>query len=110
LSYGFTDGSGRTGSIPFTRLTQNVTCSTTSARPSNADFAFSGNWYDAATSGQGFTVEVNPLNGRVFMPWYTYAPGGAGAGAAGQRWYTASGSFTAGSRSIPLDIYETTGG
>jgi len=110
LSYGFTDASGRTGSIPFTRLTQNVTCSTTSVRPSNADFAFSGNWYDAAISGQGFTVEVNPLSGTVFMPWYTYAPGGAGAGAAGQRWYTASGSFTAGSRSITLDIYETTGG
>ncbi len=110
LSYSFTDGSGRTGSIPLTRIAQNVTCSTTSARPTNADFAFSGNWYNAATSGQGFVVEVNPNNGSVFMPWYTYAPAGAGAGAAGQRWYTASGSSTAGSRSITLDIYETTGG
>ena len=62
------------------------------------------------TSGQGFTVEVNPINGSVFVPWYTYAPAGAGAGAAGQRWYTASGAFTPGSRSIPLDIFETTGG
>ncbi len=26
----------------------------------------------------------------IFVPWYTYAPAGAGAGAAGQRWYTAS--------------------
>ena len=28
LSYKFTDGTGRTGTIPLTRLTQNVTCST----------------------------------------------------------------------------------
>ena len=29
LAYAFTDGTGRTGTIPLTRLTQNVTCSTT---------------------------------------------------------------------------------
>ncbi len=112
LTYSFTDGSSRTGSIPLTRIAQNVTCSTTSARPANADFAFSGNWFNAATSGQGFVVEVNPLNGTVFVPWYTYAPGASGAGAAGQRWYTASASsaFAPGSRSIPMEIFETTGG
>ena len=37
-------------------------------------------------------------------------PNGAAAGAAGQRWYTAQGDFTPGLRSIPLTIYETTGG
>jgi hypothetical protein len=42
LSYSFADGTGRTGTIPLTRLTQNVTCSTSSARPTNADFALSG--------------------------------------------------------------------
>jgi hypothetical protein len=110
LSYTFSDGSGRAGTIPLTRITQNVTCSTTSARPTNPDFTFSGNWYNAATSGQGFTVEVNPVNGSVFVPWYTYAPAGAGAGAAGQRWYTASGAFAAGARSIPVVIRETTRG
>lgn len=108
LSYNFNDG--RTGTIPLTRITQNVTCSLTSARPTNADFAFSGNWYNSATAGQGFTVEVNPLNGAVFIPWYTYAPAGAGGGAAGQRWYTALGPFSPGSRSIAVDIYETTKG
>jgi YVTN family beta-propeller protein len=108
LSYHFNDG--RAGDIPLTRITQNVTCSTTSARPTNADFALSGNWYNTATSGQGFVVEINPNNGSAFVPWYTYAPAGAGAGAAGQRWYTASGNFTPGSRSIPVQIFETTGG
>jgi hypothetical protein len=112
LSYSFTDGTGRTGSIPLTRLTQNVTCSTTTPHPTNADFAFSGNWFDAATSGQGLTVEVNPNSGTAFLAWYTYAPTGASAGAAGQRWYTAqpTTTFAAGSRSIPVQIFETTGG
>jgi hypothetical protein len=112
ISYNFTDGSGRAGSIPLTRLTQNVTCSTTSARPTNADFGFSGNWYDPATSGQGITVEVNPNSKALFFAWYTYLPSGAGAGAAGQRWYTGqqTAPLAPGARTIPVQIYETTGG
>jgi hypothetical protein len=110
LKYNFADG--RSGTIPLTRLTQNVTCSTTAARPANADFALSGNWYDAATSGQGMTVEVNPNNPTLFLAWYTYAPNGAAAGAAGQRWYTAlpKTTFVPGSRSIDVQIFEDTGG
>ena len=110
LSYIFTDGTGRTGNIPLTRLTQSVTCSITTARPTNADFALSGNWYDPATSGQGLSVEVNPISGALFAAWYTYAPNGAGAGAAGQRWYTAQAAIAPGARSIPVTIYETTRG
>jgi hypothetical protein len=111
LAYTFTDGSGRAGTIPITRLTQNVTCSTTTPYPTNADFALSGNWYGGpATSGQGFTVEVNPNSGAFFAAWYTYELMGTGAGAAGQRWYTAQGTFTPGLRSIPVTIYQTTGG
>ena len=35
--------------------------------PTDADFALSGNWYGgAATSGQGFTAEVNPTSGAFF--------------------------------------------
>jgi hypothetical protein len=110
LAYTFTDGSGRMGNIPLTRLTQNVTCSTTTPYPTNADFGFSGNWYNSATSGQGFTAEVNPNSGQLFSAWYTYLPNGAGVGAAGQRWYTAQGKFTPGQRTIPATFHETTGG
>ena len=112
LTYTFTDGSGRTGNIGLTRLTTNVTCSTTSVRPTNADFALSGNWYDHTTSGQGFTVEFNPNNQILFFAWYTYAPSGATAGAAGQRWYTGQSTdpVAPGSRSIPVTLYETSGG
>jgi hypothetical protein len=110
LDYNFTDGSGRSGSIPLTRLTQNATCSTTSARPTNPDFGLGGNWYDPATAGQGFTVEVNPGSATMFFAWYTYAPGGAGAGASGQRWYTGQGAFSPGMRAIPVTMRATTGG
>jgi hypothetical protein len=112
LSYSFTDGTGRTGSIPLSRLTQSMTCSVTGARPTDADFGFSGNWYDPATSGQGITVEVNPASQVLFLAWYTYAPNGAGAGAAGQRWYTAEQTtpLLPGARTIPLRLFETTGG
>jgi probable HAF family extracellular repeat protein len=110
LTYSFTDGSAREGSIPLTRITQNATCSTTGASPANADFALSGNWYDPAIAGQGFMIEVNPGSSTLFLAWYTYAPGGAGAGAAGQRWYTGQGAFSPGMRSIAFTLYETTGG
>jgi hypothetical protein len=110
LSYNFTDGTGRVGNIPLTRLLQNVTCSDTGPFATNADFAFSGNWYDPATTGQGFSVEVNPVSAYLFAAWYTYAPAGAAAGAAGQRWYTAQAPFTPGQRLIPVTIFETTGG
>jgi hypothetical protein len=110
FSYSFSDGTGRMGTIPLTRLTQNVTCSTTTPYPTNPDFALSGNWFDPATSGQGFTVEVNPNSGALFAAWYTYAPNGVSSGAAGQRWYTAQAAFTPGERSLPVQIYETTGG
>jgi hypothetical protein len=115
LQYTFTDGTNRTGTIALTRLTQNVTCSTTTPYPINADFALSGNWFGgAATSGQGLTVEVNPNSATMFGAWYTYAPNGGGAGAAGQRWYTLQPTppttFAPGMRSIPVTIYQTTGG
>ena len=110
LDYTFTDGSGRSGTIDLTRLTKNVTCVASGARPVNADFALSGNWYDPATSGQGITVEINPLSPVAFFAWYTYAPGGAAAGAAGQRWYTGQSGYVAGARTLAMKLYETTGG
>lgn len=43
-----------------------MTCATTTTYPTDADLALSGNWYAAATSGQGFSLEANPDLGRVF--------------------------------------------
>lgn len=110
LAYSFSDGSGRSGTIPLARITPNVTCTTGAAASANADFGFSGNWYDASTSGQGFLFEVNPLVPVFFFAWYTYAPAGQAAGAAGQRWFTGQGPYSPGSRTIVVPLYETTGG
>ena len=112
LSYTFTDGtqSHRHDTADAPDAERDLLHDDARIRPM-ADFALSGNWFGgAATSGQGFTAEVNPTSGAFFAAWYTYMPNGAAAGAAGQRWYTAQGSFTPGLRSIPVTIYETTGG
>jgi hypothetical protein len=110
LQYAFSDGTGRTGTIPLTRITPNVTCRAGGASTANADFALSGNWFDPATSGQGFLFEVNPTVPVFFFTWYTYAAAGQAAGAAGQRWFTGQGSYAPGSRTITVALGETTGG
>ncbi len=111
LDYTFTDGSGLTGTIDLTRLLPNVTCRVGTAPTTNADYAFSGNWYDSDTTyGQGFLIDVNPLSPYFFLTWYTYAPMGQGAGAASQRWFTGQVAYVAGSRTVTAQLFETTGG
>ena len=55
-------------------------------------------------------LEVNPKASAVFFAWYTYATAGQSQGVAGQRWYTGQGNFAAGARTLPVALYETTGG
>ena len=109
-TFDYTLADGRAGSIPLTRIAPNVTCVTQGAPATNADFAFSGNWFDPATSGQGFIVEMNPLAPVLFFTWYTYAPGGQGSGVAGQRWFSGQAPYAPGSRTNTVTLYETTGG
>lgn len=110
MNYTFTDGTGRTGSIALTRLLPNVACVASGPPPTNPDFGYSGNWFDPATSGQGIVFELNPVQPLAWLTWYTYAPNGQSAGAAGQRWYTAQAAYAPGARRIPMTVYETTGG
>ncbi|HEY6985948.1 MAG TPA: hypothetical protein VH375_07685, partial [Rhodanobacteraceae bacterium] len=93
FSYAFDDG--RSGTIPLQRLLPNVECVETGV-PANpkSDFGLGGTWYNAATSGQGMLVEVNPVDGQAFLGWYTYAADGASSGAAGERWFSAQSPFT----------------
>ncbi|HJT99394.1 MAG TPA: hypothetical protein VJ696_13840, partial [Rhodanobacteraceae bacterium] len=83
LTYAFDDGSSG-GPIPIHRLMQNIECDDGSAPPPSgttppppSDFGYSGTWYDPATSGQGFMVEINPGNAQAFFGWYTYAINGS---------------------------------
>ena len=111
LTYEFSDGSARKGIIPLSRLTPNVICAAPPTSATNADFALSGNWYDATTSGQGFFVEMNPLAPICFFAWYTYAQNGqAIGGAASQRWFTAQTTYAPGARTFSMPLFLTTGG
>ena len=73
MTYQMIDGTFRSGVIPLSRLTQNETCSTTGPPPTNADFD-SGNWFNAATSGQGLTIEVNPIPACCSPPGIRMCP------------------------------------
>ncbi len=110
LNYTFTDGSGRNGMVPLTRLTPNVSCAQAGSIGASGDFGLSGNWFDPTKPGQGFIIELNPLAKVLFFAWYTYAVDGQALGVAGQRWYTGQANYVPGGRSIPLSLYETTGG
>lgn len=114
LTYSFSDGSNRSGTIPLSRITPNTTCGQagdTGATASN--FLLSGTWYNATTSGQGLVFDINPSLNLFSAAWFTYAPNGSTTGGgASQRWYTLqSTQFAPGQKvasSVP--IFEATGG
>ena len=55
-------------------------------------------------------MEVDPFTSALFFAWMTYAPHGADAGPAGQRWYTGLGAYKGNLDSIHVQLYESTGG
>jgi hypothetical protein len=114
LSYSFSDGSGRAGTIALIRIDQNVTCSTAGdSGGAPADYLLSGAWYNRNTSGQGFFFDVNPTQTTLFAAWYTFAQGGAAiGGGASQSWYTIqTNAFVPGATTANnVPIYAPTGG
>ena len=71
-----------------------------------------GSWYEPATSGQGFAVEMipnqSPGNGLAFVSWFTFDT--VSGGAERQRWYTLQGPVVTGQPNASLTIYQNTGG
>jgi hypothetical protein len=112
LSYAFTDGSGRSGEIPLSRLGANVACTPAGNDAGSGPYLLSGTWYEPATGGQGFVFDVNPVERSLFVAWYTYATNGQQlGGGASQRWYTIQATYTPGSGRVDgATIYSTTGG
>ena len=117
LAYQFSDG--RSGTIPYLRLTPATACSVavpagTVAPPSNyVDVEHSGAWYDPATSGQGLMIDIVPSIDTFFAAWYTYAPQREGlTGQAAQRWFTLQdNTYTPGDLHLSdVPIAVTTGG
>lgn len=112
LAYAFSDGSGRSGTIPMTRLLGNVNCS---AGGSNAggDYLRSGAWADLGNSGQGLVMDVAPPQDVFFAAWYTFlADAPVDAGSAGQHWYTLQGTLAAAGPASLADIgiFDSSGG
>lgn len=111
LAYAFNDGTGRQGSIPLTRLLDNITCGQDgdSGVP-GASYLWSGSFGAPGADGQGFVFDFNPAMNLLFAAWYTYSPYPQG-GAADQRWFTIQAPFTPGVSSLDgLPIYLSTGG
>jgi hypothetical protein len=107
FTYAF-DG-GLEGSIPIRILLPNVECGTTGTPPPS-DFGLTGTWYDPTTSGQGILAEVNPIDARVFIGWYTYTLGHEGGDVSQQRWFSLQGPYDVGTDQMDLTIYASTGG
>lgn len=116
LAYTFSDGSGRAGNIPLTRLGDNVSCGASdTGAAAGSDALLSGAWYDKTTSGQGLLFDIVPSQQALFAAWYTYAPNGSAiGGAASQRWYTLQAVLPtpigAGKALSGVPVYSTTGG
>ncbi|MBT8055749.1 MAG: beta-lactamase family protein [Gammaproteobacteria bacterium] len=66
------------------------------------DSGYSGSWYDTATSGQGFSLEVLEKRGALVSYWYTYTPEGA------LRWFILQGELIDGVGEVV--VYEASGG
>jgi serine protease len=73
-----------------------------------------GSWFQAATSGQGMELEffVDAVAvGTAYLQgaWFTFDAAAVG-GVDHQRWYTFSGNAQTGAASIPVTIFQNTGG
>lgn len=74
------------------------------------NFGMTGSWFEPATSGQGFLLDVvvgqDPP--QIVLYWFTYA--GAAGGPEAQRWFIAQGAYQPGDSSVILDVLMVTGG
>jgi len=113
LSYQFSDGSGRSGSMPLTRALANVMCSASGTGLTPVpNYFLSGAWFEPATAGQGLLFDIDPVQHLMFGAWYTYAPNGQQIGGpAGQRWFTLQGAYASGASTVnTIPIYTASGG
>ncbi len=77
----------------------------TIADPINAGHA--GAWFNAATSGQGQLIDIEPASQFMFLSWFTYTPADS-ENPFEQHWFTAQGNYVG--NKADLVVYETLGG
>lgn len=74
------------------------------------NYGMSGSWYNPATSGQGFLVDVIIGRDPPHLAAYWFTHGTQAGGPEGQRWYLAQGDFHPGDSTAELTLFQTTGG
>ncbi len=74
------------------------------------NFGMTGSWYDPATSGQGFLLDVVVAQDppQIALYWFTYSSEAGGPEA--QRWFVAQGAYQPGDSSVVLDVFMVIGG
>ncbi len=71
--------------------------------PMLINYGVSGSWFEPATSGQGFVIDILPLNNLLAAYWFTFpVEGGA------REWYLATGDING--DSVELTIYQAENG
>jgi len=71
--------------------------------PMLINYGLSGSWFEPATSGQGFVIDILPLNNLLAAYWFTFpVEGGA------REWYLATGDING--DSAELTIYQAEDG
>jgi len=85
-----------------------ITISSNSTFQINA--GLNGSWFNPATDGQGFFIDVFPEIKKVFLSWFTYdttRPSNsvtANLGEPGHRWVTAFGPFSDNHADLEIDV------
>jgi plastocyanin len=69
-----------------------------------------GAWFNPATNGQGFLIDIEPASRFIFIAWFTYERQAQNkVGAPEHRWLTAQGNYT-GAAANGILIFRTSGG
>ena len=60
-------------------------------------------WYNPATPGQGFSLDVMDLSNEIFLGWFTFDDDPAFGEEAGQQWITALGDYKGASAKLDIE-------
>lgn len=63
---------------------------------------WNGLWFEPATAGQGFQVDVNAQTGQAVVGWYTHVPDGGAGTRSNHIWLLGNGPIVNGSANVPL--------
>jgi len=71
--------------------------------PFRINAGLADSWYDPATPGQGFFLDVMESHNEIFLGWFTYATDPVVGDSANHRWLTAFGPFAGRHAALKLE-------